>query len=273
MDAPHSGATLHTPDGPAHASSSAATIREQEDAAAASAQDVATAAAGVWWSLPASGSDASYMPLSATDARSMGLLAGADPTLQRAPASAGSTSAAARSQQPQTYVRSGRATGARVQSALMAAAPLATPLSEHPATPPGSTGDVAATSADAAAFLASPPFAWRESAQGAEAVAEGHCAAIAQFPEQSSGGSRPGGVPSSRGSVAASQTPLLLQLEDQLSRMPRPPPSEPVGNGTRMERQEAYYQQLEAFRAAHDEALDREVQLLTQEEPVQRQHQ
>ena len=203
----------------------------------------------------------------------MGPLAGADPTLQRAPASAGSTLAAARSQQPQTHARSGRATGARVQSALMAAAPLATPLSAHSATPPGSTGDVAALSASAAASLASSPFAWREPAQGTEAGAEGYCAAIARFPEQSSGGSRPGGVPSSRGSVAAPQTPLL-QLEQQMGRMTGPSPSEPMGNGTLVQQQEALQEQFEILRAER-EALEaqREAHLMAAKESLQSQHQ
>ena len=128
MDVSGTGANLHTPDGQGFSNSNGATTAGA--ATMAGQPGVAAAAAGVRWSLPASGGDSSYDELSTAELRAMGPATVRDPALQFAPAAAASADGAEGPTQSRSHAHSGRsAMGARVHSALMAAAPQATPNS------------------------------------------------------------------------------------------------------------------------------------------------
>ena len=113
--------TPHTPDGPDIRPSSAAPVH---GAVTFADQDIgATATAGARWSNPASGVDYPYEELSTAEAYRMGRPPSSDETRMLAPSAAPASLAAARDNSAVVHASTGK--GAQVQSALMAAAPLA----------------------------------------------------------------------------------------------------------------------------------------------------
>ena len=92
MDARGVGSDSHTLDGPGLDDSDAAAASGAASVAAPG--DGAAAAAGVRWSLPASGGDSSYEELSTEELRAMGPATLRDPALQLAPVAAASAAGA-----------------------------------------------------------------------------------------------------------------------------------------------------------------------------------